>query len=56
MKVITKYNSLHEIEVEPESVLESLFEVGQIIELFIDGEYRDYKIIEKIDNHFIVIE
>ena len=56
MKVITRYSALREFEVEPETALESLLEVGQIIELFMDGEYRDYKIIQKIGNHFIVAE
>lgn len=56
MKVINKNAIFREIEVEPESAVESLLDVGQFIELYIDGEYRDFKIIKKIGNRFIVTE
>ena len=54
MKVINKHATFYEIEVEAETPIESLLEVGDFIELCIDGEYKDYKIVKKQGRRFIV--
>ena len=54
MKVINKHATFYEIEVEAETPLESLLEVGDFVELNIDGEYQEYKIIKKTGKRFIV--
>ena len=56
MKVINRNAIFYEIEVEAETAAESLLEEGQFIELCIDGDYKDYKIIKKIGNRFIVTD
>ena len=54
MKIINKYAPFFEIEVEAETAKESLYEVGQFIEICIDGEYRDCLILRKDGKRFYV--
>ena len=56
MKVINRNAIFYEIEVEAETAAESLLEEGQFIELCIDGDYKEYRIVKKTGNRFIVSE
>ena len=57
MKVINRNAIFYEIEIEAETAAESLLEEGQFVELCIDGNYREYKIIKKLENNrFLVAE
>ena len=55
MKVINKSYPLQTIELEAENELEALYEEDDIVEVCVDGEYRDCKIVKKLnDNHCLV--
>ena len=57
MKVVNRNAIFYEIEIEAETAAESLLEEGQFVELCIDGNYREYKIIKKLENNrFLVAE
>ena len=56
MKIITKHYPLYEIEVEAENELEALYDTGDIIEICIDGEYKDCRITKKLDNNRYLVE
>lgn len=56
MKVLNKKYPIYEIEVEAENELESLYDIGDIVEVCVDGEYRDCKIVRKLDNKRYLVE
>ena len=55
MKVLNKHYPQYTIEVEPENELEALYEEGDIVEVCVDGEYRDFKIVKKLDDNHCLL-